>query len=298
MNAKHMEYFLVLCGEGCYSKAAEKLYISPQGLNKAIHKMEEELGVVLLERQGETLTPTEYGEVLLKRSRKYLLEHTRILNEINDLKQHADTSLSIGIKNGFSDALGENYLLDFITANPDLRVNIHSFPMPLVAEAMKDHRRQVWITPGKYDANLFEPLFVRRQKMFLIVGTCHPLARYDRISVQQITEYPVIALPHDIGQKATTETLMKEQVIDKPSYYLDISDRELSMGLVRTGKAISFNSGIAYKKYPDIKRLDFTDLDVTVIASVLLRKDAFMNTAIERFRMYVEQRSATEGLAP
>ena len=44
MDAVQLQYFKAVCETGSYSRAAEQLYISPQGISKAIHKLEDELG--------------------------------------------------------------------------------------------------------------------------------------------------------------------------------------------------------------------------------------------------------------
>lgn len=44
MDNRQLLYFKTVCDEGGFTKAAEKLYISPQGINKAIHRLEDELG--------------------------------------------------------------------------------------------------------------------------------------------------------------------------------------------------------------------------------------------------------------
>ena len=54
-------YFLQICESGSVSKAAERLYISPQALNKQIRVLEEELGEKLFQRVGHKLTLTDFG---------------------------------------------------------------------------------------------------------------------------------------------------------------------------------------------------------------------------------------------
>ncbi|NCC69383.1 MAG: LysR family transcriptional regulator [Clostridia bacterium] len=49
MDSRQLLYFKAVCDEGGFTKAAEKLFISPQGISKAIHKLEDELGVPLFE---------------------------------------------------------------------------------------------------------------------------------------------------------------------------------------------------------------------------------------------------------
>lgn len=59
MQLDHLRYFVELARAGSFARAAQSLFISSQGLNKAIGVIESELGVSLVVRgnRGTTLTP-------------------------------------------------------------------------------------------------------------------------------------------------------------------------------------------------------------------------------------------------
>ena len=61
MNFQDITYFLTLCGEKTFSAAADKLFITQQGLSKAIRRMENEIGAPLFERGRKTLALTPSG---------------------------------------------------------------------------------------------------------------------------------------------------------------------------------------------------------------------------------------------
>lgn len=287
MDVVQMKYFLTVAQEGSYARAAEKLYISPQGLNKAIHKLENELQVTLFEPTGTGVALTAYGRALMAHGQAYVLEHQRILNEIECLRSKADMTLGIGIKAGFSDGLGADFLLNFILEYPQIRVNLRSFPIPGLKEAMKTPERAVWVLPGHYDTTLFKSIYEHRERLFLLVGETHPLAARQAVSVKELSGYPLVSLPHDIGQQHMVDKALEECLMDMPEYLLDISDQNFTMRLIQSGRAVSFNSGWDYKRYEGLRRVDFTDLHVTIKANVLVRQDAVETTALQCFRAYV-----------
>ena len=60
-----------LCSAGTYhsgsfTKAAKKLFMTPQGLSKSIKSLEEELGTELLSRSSKGVSLTENGHVFLE----------------------------------------------------------------------------------------------------------------------------------------------------------------------------------------------------------------------------------------
>ena len=281
-----MQYFHMVCQEGNYAKAAEKLYISPQGLSKAIHKLESELGVVLLESTGSGLVLTEAGRAVQRYCQPYLQHHRKLLNEIEMVKQQEDSVLKIGIKAGFADGVAPGLLLSFIHEHPQIRTNVRAYPINALKEMMSSPEHPVWIVPGPYDTSMFESLVQFREKLFVLVSQSHPLAQYDRISVRDIDGYPLVCLPHDIGQKHMLDTALDSYLMMPPRYLLDITDQDFILRLVQNGDAISFSSNPAYQRYPGIKRIDFSDLSIQVESNILIRRDAANSSALSLFREY------------
>lgn len=289
MDATQMQYFHMVCQEGNYAKAAEKLYISPQGLSKAIHKLENELGVVLLESTGSGLVLTAAGRAVQRYCQPYLQQHRKLLNEIEMVKRQEDSSLKIGIKAGFADAVAPGLLLSFIHDYPQIRTSVRAYPINTLKEMMASPEHPVWILPGPYDTSVFESLVRFREKIFLLASRSHPLAEHDSISVRDIDGYPLVCLPHDIGQKHMLDTILDSNLMMPAQYLLDITDQDFIMRLVQNGDAISFSSNPAYQKYPGIKRIDFTDLSICVESNILIRRDAADSTAVRMFREFCQK---------
>ena len=65
-----MKHFITVCDAGSFYAASEGLFISPQGLNKEISKLEAQLDMTLLRRNGrQGLSLTEQGEIFLDRAK-------------------------------------------------------------------------------------------------------------------------------------------------------------------------------------------------------------------------------------
>lgn len=62
MNINQLETFTKVVQEGSFSKAAEKLYVSPTAIIKQINILEDEIGTLLLKRTHRGIKLTEAGE--------------------------------------------------------------------------------------------------------------------------------------------------------------------------------------------------------------------------------------------
>ena len=65
MNIVQIQYLLSAVSLHSIHKAAEKYNISPQGASKAIRMLEQELGIVLMERSTKGVFLTEDGAKIL-----------------------------------------------------------------------------------------------------------------------------------------------------------------------------------------------------------------------------------------
>lgn len=290
MDNRQLLYFKTVCDEGGFTKAAEKLYISPQGINKAIHRLEDELGVPLFENTPMGLMLTEYGVALKNQIEPYLTQHNRIMDMIESMRERADFALSIGVQSGFCDTLPENFLTDFITENPDIRTSIKSFHRDRLMEAMGESSIKIWLCTRPYDGDIFETLYERKTKLFLIVGRNHPLAGRKSVGMGELSRYPIVNIPSDLGHQHRLRASMSE-VGAAPQYLLDPADRPLTMGLVSRGAAVSFHAGRFYQNYPDIVRVELDDMDaVEVSECIVIRRDAHRTEGIGRFLSYMRGR--------
>lgn len=72
MRVEALQYFLAIAECGSYSQASRRLYISQQGLGKAVRALERELDVSLFEKTGRKLHLTDAGKRLVPLARKHV----------------------------------------------------------------------------------------------------------------------------------------------------------------------------------------------------------------------------------
>lgn len=90
MQIDTLRYFVELARVGSFYQAAKSVFISQQGLNKAISSLESELGVKLVERESRGVRLTSAGEVFLDHAKTLLLEYSDMLKDL--YAEHATSS--------------------------------------------------------------------------------------------------------------------------------------------------------------------------------------------------------------
>ncbi|GAA3687028.1 LysR family transcriptional regulator [Arthrobacter ginkgonis] len=80
MNLRQLEYFLTVAAEGSFSRAAGVLHMTQPPLSQSVLQLEKQLGVQLLVRHAQGVSPTEAGRLLMEQG-EHLLQWSRRLEE-------------------------------------------------------------------------------------------------------------------------------------------------------------------------------------------------------------------------
>ena len=65
MTIIQLEYLLAVASCGSFSKASELCFVTQPSLSMQIKNLEEELGVVLLDRTKKPVVPTQVGAIVV-----------------------------------------------------------------------------------------------------------------------------------------------------------------------------------------------------------------------------------------
>ncbi len=79
MNLKDLKYLVALADTGHFGKAAERTFVSQPTLSAQLKKLEDYLGVKLVERQPKNVQLTEVGKQIVVRARRMLDEGDSII---------------------------------------------------------------------------------------------------------------------------------------------------------------------------------------------------------------------------
>jgi LysR family hydrogen peroxide-inducible transcriptional activator len=137
MNLRDLEYLVTLADTRHFGRAAERCHVSQPTLSTQLRKLEEYLGVALVERQPRRVALTAAGEAIVERARPLL----RDADDIRSLARASQDPLSGSLKIGLIPTLGP-YLLPRVApkiakALPKLSLLLHEYQTaPLVERTL------------------------------------------------------------------------------------------------------------------------------------------------------------------
>ncbi|MCW4149285.1 LysR family transcriptional regulator [Halomonas sp. 18H] len=154
---------------GGFARAAEVVHKSPSTLNHAVHKLEEQLGVEVLEPVGRQVRLTDAGELLLRRARQ-LLDNAVALEDVAErLAEGLEAEVVLSVDQIFPpDALAcamETFSRDY----PYVRVQLHESVLNGGVEMLHDGSADLVISGLAVQGFLGEPLVSVR-----FIAVAHP----------------------------------------------------------------------------------------------------------------------------
>ncbi len=132
INQQWLHTFLTLVEVGHFTQTAEKLYMTQPGVSQHIKKIEEQVGVPLLNRQGKKFELTRAGETLYEFGCKRRLEEDQLLREMQfDDPNKGECRIACS---GAMATLLYPHFLRRQKAHPDLVITVEAAPNHLIVK--------------------------------------------------------------------------------------------------------------------------------------------------------------------
>lgn len=192
MELRQLKYFMTACELQNFSEAARQLHISQSTLSQQIKQLEEELDILLFDRIGKRIIPTEAGRVFLPFARKSIqdAENGRLI--IRDLKGIETGTLHIGATYSLSPLLISAMSI-FTKSYPGIKVQVTLATSNELIDRLRDNTLDFILS---FDAEEWpselekQPLFTSR--LCFIVHQTHPLSRLSSITLKKLEQTPLI----------------------------------------------------------------------------------------------------------
>jgi LysR family transcriptional regulator, hydrogen peroxide-inducible genes activator len=207
MNLRDLKYLVALSAHRHFGKAAEACFVSQPALSMQIKKLEEALGVKLLERTNKSVLLTDTGIAITERAHHILHQ----VEEMRDLAKLAKDPYSGELKIGIIPTLAP-YLLPLVI--PSLSKEFPKISFYLIEEQTATLIDKLKI--GKLDAAFlalpvietsFATSLLFEEEFLLVVPSTHPLAKRKAIKQNDLDNQNVLLLEEGHCMHEQTLTL-------------------------------------------------------------------------------------------
>ncbi|KUE78808.1 transcriptional regulator [Aeromonas schubertii] len=184
MNLRDLEYLVALEEERHFRKAAERCFVSQPTLSGQIQKLENELGVILIERTSRKVLFTPAGEAITRQARQALRE----IGEMKALAQGFAEPMSGEIHIGLIPTVGP-YLLPHVIQDlreqfPRLEFFLYEDQTQVLLKRLEAGELDCLILAELEGMEGFGTIPLYQESMWLALPAGHPDAGQERVPFQ------------------------------------------------------------------------------------------------------------------
>jgi LysR family transcriptional regulator, cys regulon transcriptional activator len=230
------------------TETAKALFTSQPGISKAILELEEELGVDIFVRHGKRLKRvTEPGIEVLK-SVDLILREVANLKRIGEEFSKQDSGrLSIAATHTQARYVLPDPVAQLRKRHPKVQISLHQGTPDQVAQMLLSDQADVGLATeslAEYDELVTLPAY--EWEHVIVMPADHPLARFERLTLEQLAEEPLISYhPAFAGRKRVDQAFANRRL--KPSIALEAIDSDVIKTYVRSGLGIGIVAEMAMK---------------------------------------------------
>jgi DNA-binding transcriptional LysR family regulator len=243
LRVRDLYILMTVVKGGSMAKAARELAIAQPSISEAIANLEHLLGVRLVDRSRQGVTPTIYADAILKRCATVFDELKQGVRDIQFLADAASGSVAVGYTDMLEAAV-PTIVERFADQYPNVIVQAELVRSPLAESlpGLRDRTFDLLLARPPNERHLLEGIqadFLFDDPMVVVAGTHSPWAQRRKIDLADIVEAPWI-LPERNGlSHRFVADACKRRGLSPPVVRMVSSTIDLRVCLLASGRFIS-----------------------------------------------------------
>ncbi|MEO6421096.1 MAG: LysR family transcriptional regulator [Polyangiaceae bacterium] len=199
MELRHLRYFVAVAEELHFGRAASRLRIAQPPLSRQIQALEEDLGLLLLERTSRQVALTSAGVVLLEHTRRIFDSIDHAVHEARRASLGQTGRIVVAYPSSFASSGLTELVRDFRARYPEVEVALRELPPQKQVEGIRDHSVDVGFIRSPLDEPGLLSELVRSEALVVALPSGHPLEKRKRIDLGLLAKEPFVLFPRQRG---------------------------------------------------------------------------------------------------
>lgn len=289
MTLNQLIYFQAIAHLEHFHQAAAELNISQPSLSRSIASLEEELNIILFERQGRNIRLTKYGKIFLEYVDRILAEVKNAESRMKQLsgnKGHVDIAYVFPLAGYYIPHMVRQFLKQ--KKNAGVTFSFHQLhTSALVAGLKKDKFDIIFSSYVENEPEIqFIPLI--NQEMVIITPLDHPLKHQKQVSLSDLENYPIIGYDKTSGLGRFTERLIKTHGLHL-NIVCECPDEYAISALVENEFGIALVADVDAIHQRDIHIFSLSDHKLNHTVYLGHKKDRYMIPAVRNFIQFIRK---------
>jgi DNA-binding transcriptional LysR family regulator len=290
MDIRQLQYFVEVVRQKSFTKAAHALHVSQPSISKMLKALEEELGVVLLDRAERKMELTDAGEMVYAHALKVLQVLDSLSSSIAEIRNVQRGRVKMGMMPTVGSFLLPNAIAQFKKQYPGIDIEMKEYSAKLLEIQVEQGSIDVGLTVLPADDGKFSIVPLQAEDLVAIAHRKHWLAGKDTVSLAELKDEAFILFTeeyaiHDVVRQACMRSGFEPRV----AYMSSLWDF--------VGEMVATQLGISLVPRSVARRLGNSKLHIVNISApvidwqyaLIYRKEGYLSHAARAFIAFVEQ---------
>jgi len=294
MDFDQLITFAEVAKQGNFSRAGQKVFRSQSAVSAQIRQLEHDYGEKLLDRVGKSVRLTPAGEILLEYTQRLLALRGESLRAVADQGSTPRGVLSIGANEATCLYVLPEHFAEYQRRYPAVQISIYRNFSHKILEKVEDGSVDVGIVTLPVRSPSLKIHSIFRDRLVLVTGADHPLARRRSVRIAEIAEYPLI-FPRTGHTRAMLDKHFRPFRASM-RVAMELPSVGMIKGFVVAGLGISLISASFARDElaaGQVKLVEIEDVDIHRELGLVYRRDRTLPRAAIAFITLIRQRTAT-----
>ena len=265
LDLRLVDYFVAVAEELHFGRAAERLHIAQPSLSQQIRRLEQQLGVTLLERNSRNVHLTRAGEAFLREGRRALAQAQRA---ISATRAAGAELLTVGFYGSAGRALLPAVLTAFHDRQPVTEVSVREILFGNIDEIL-DAKVDVAFTRLMPDQTELKVEIIATEPRLIALANTHPLASRQTLTFADLRRESFIVNPMVAHDGPPTRWLAEQRRHGLPGRIAaEARSPQEIMALVGAGRGVCLVPAAAalHDRRADVVYVPVTDAEPAVVS--------------------------------
>jgi len=194
MNFRDLRYLVAVAEHRHFGRAAEACFVSQPTLSTQLKKLEEFLGVVLVERNNRQVMLTPVGETIVDQARRVLRESNQLVGIAEAHRDPYGGDFRLGVIPTIAPYLLPKILSPLRKAFPDLRMQLVESQTAVLMQSLKNGELDAAILALPVEDDHIEQQLLYREPFFMAVSKQHRNAKRKTVDLKDLDGEDILLL--------------------------------------------------------------------------------------------------------
>ncbi|HEY6838838.1 MAG TPA: LysR substrate-binding domain-containing protein [Geobacteraceae bacterium] len=238
MDVRQLRFFTEIARLSNFTKAAEGLHVAQPAVSMAIRKLEEELELVLFNRQDKKVSLTAEGEIFLAHARRILDDIKAASQEMGELRDLGKGEVRIGIPPMMSAYFFPDIIWEFKKRYPNLSLSVTGEGAARIKKMISQGEIDMGVIAGRTISDDLEVRHFLREEVVVCVPRGHRFARRKGVTLGEFAREPLVFFKEGYYLRELMGDVLKGTGVT-PAIVFETNMFTLVKSLVRAGMGIS-----------------------------------------------------------